>query len=195
MLNELTIAVALDEIVKFTASFMGKQAVASGASMPSYLAENKFTKKHLRLKVATNLAGLDAASAISVKSLTLTISKNVVLDDVLGTAEPEDILNRQISIEGEIVLNYEDETWKNYMKTPTDKAMEIALINTDVLIGVTTNPSLTLRFPKVDFFDWEPDYALDEIVTQTISFKANRDVSGGNQLISTCSLVNLAVSY
>ena len=195
MLNELEIEAALDEIVKFTASFMGKQAVGSGATMPSYADEYKFTKKHLRIKIAANLAALDAASAISVKNLMLTISKNVVLDDVLGTAEPEDILNRQISVEGEIQLNYEDETYKNYMKNNTFRAMEIAFINTDETIGASTNPSLTLRFPYVDFFDWEPDNALDEIVSQTISFKANRDVSGGNQLISTCTLVNTVVSY
>lgn len=196
MLDSLEINAELDEIVKYTASFMGKQAVTSSASMPSYAAENKFTKKHLGIKIAANLAGLDAASTIAVKSLTLTISKNVVLDDVLGTAEPEDILNRQISIEGELTLNYEAETYKNYMKDDTQRAMEIKLTNTDAVVGGgSTRPSLTMRFPKVDFFDWEPDYALEDIVTQTISFKANRDISGGNNMISTCSLVNSVASY
>ncbi len=195
MLNELTIEAELDEIVKFTASFMGKQAVTSGASQASVVAESKFTKKHLSVKLASAVSGLDAATAISVKNLKLTISKNVVLDDVLGTAEPEDILNRQIAIEGELTLNYEAETYKNYMKDDTNRAMEIKLSNTDVLIGASTRPSLTLRFPKVDFFDWEPEYELDEIVTQTFSFKANRDVSGANQLISTCTLVNDVASY
>lgn len=194
MINSLEITAALDEVVKFVASFLGKQSVGSSGTA-SYTAENKFTKKHLSFKVAANLAGLDAASAVSLKNLRLTISKNVVLDDVLGTAEPEDVLARALSIEGELTLNYEDETWKNYMKTPTDRAVEIKLTNTDATIGVSTNPSLTLRFPKVDFFDWEPSYALDEIVTQKVSFKANYDVSGGNEIISTCQLVNAQVSY
>jgi hypothetical protein len=52
-----------------------------------------------------------------------------------------------------------------------------------------------MQFPKVDFFDWEPHYSLDEIVTQTISFKASRDVSGGADAISTCTLVNAQTSY
>lgn len=195
MLDSLELRAELDEILQFTASFMGKQAATSGASLPAYTAENKFTKKHLSVKIASNLAGLAAATPISVKSLNLTISKNVVLDDVLGTAEPEDILNRQIAIEGEITLNYEAETYKNYMKDDTNRAMEIKWTNTDQLIGASTRPSLTIQLPKVDFFDWEPDNSLDEIVTQTISFKANRDLSGGNDLISTCQLVNSVSSY
>lgn len=195
MLDSLELTQELDEILKFTASFMSKQANTSAASMPSYLAETKFTKKHLSVKFASNLAGLSGASAVSVKSLTLTISKNVVLDDVLGTAEPEDILNRQIAIEGELTLNYEAETYKNYMKDDTKRAMEIKWTNTDVTIGASTRPSFTIQLPLVDFFDWEPDYSLDEIVTQTISFKANRDISGGNNMISTCQLVNTVASY
>lgn len=196
MLDSLEITAALDEIVKYSASFMGKQAVDSNSALlPAVVHESKFTKKHLRIKLASSVGGLAAATPISVKSLKLTISKNVVLDDVLGTAEPEDILNRQISIEGEITLNYEDQTYKNYMKNNTYRAMEIAFINTDDTIGASTNPSLTIRLPYVDFFDWEPDYALEEIVTQTITFKANRDVSGGNDLISQCDLVNDVASY
>lgn len=195
MLDSLEINAELDELVKFSASFMGKLGTGSTATMPAYIAEPRFTKKHLRLKLAANLAGIAAASAISVKSLRLTISKNVVLDDVLGTAEPEDILNRQISIEGEVTLNYEAETYKNYMRDNTFRAMEIAFINTDSTIGAGTNPSLTIRLPYVDFFDWEPDYALEDIVTQTFSFKANRDISGGNNMISTCDLVNTVTSY
>lgn len=195
MLESLEINAELDEIVKFTAEFMGKQAVTTTQSVPAVASEYKFTKKHLKVKLAANIAGLAAASAISVKSLTLTISKNLMLDDVLGTAEPEDILNQQLSVEGELTLNYEDETYKNYMKNKTARAMEIKFENTDETIGSSTRPSLTIQMPNVDFFDWEPDYSMDEIVTQTISFKGNYDVSGGNAVISTCQLVNTVASY
>lgn len=196
MLDFLEINVELDQIVRFTAGFMSKQGTSSVVRTVAYTAENKFTKKHLRLKIADVLASLTAASAISVKRLRLRIEKNVIMDDVLGTVEPEDFLNRQFSVEGEIELNYEDETYKNYMRAGTKRAMEIAFINTDAVIGAgTTNPALTFRLPLVDFLDWEPDYANDEIVKQTVSFKGNNDVSGGNKIISTCTLVNGVVSY
>lgn len=195
MLNSLEINVELDQVVKFTAEFLGKSAVGAATPTVSYLAENKFTKAHLVLKVAADLAGIAAASALSVKRLRLTIQKNVVMDDVLGTVEPEDFLNKQVAIEGEIELNYTDETWKNYMKQNTNRAMQIDLVNNDVTIGSSSRPELDIRLPKVDFFDWEPDYSNDDIVSQVISFKASHDISGGNKMISTCQLKNTNASY
>jgi hypothetical protein len=195
MLDSLELNAELDEIVKYTASFMSKAGRDTGLTVPAVVAESKFTKKHLSFKLADTIAGLSAATAISLKSLTLTISKNVEIYDVLGTAEPEDILNRQLAVEGEIELLYESETYKNYMKNGTNKCMQIAFTNTDELIGASTRPSLTFQFPKVDFFDWEPSYDLDEIVSQKISFKCNRDVSNSLEPISTCQLVNDVSSY
>lgn len=195
MLNSLEISAELDQVAMLKAGFMSKQGGSTGLTVPAVVEENKFTKKHLSLKLADDIAGLSGASGLSVKSIKLTINKNTILDDVLGTAEPEDILNRQISVEGEIKLNYESETWKNYMKDGTSKAMQIAFTNTDELIGAATRPSLTIQLPKVDFFDWEPDYSLDDIVTQTISFKASRDVANAQDVIYLCQLVNAVTSY
>lgn len=195
MIDSLEITSELDDLVRFTASFMGKKGNSWATQTPSYTSENKFTKKHVQVKIAANIAGLAAATAISLKRLKLTIAKNVILDDVLGTAEPEDILNRQISVEGELELNYEDETYKNYMKDNSTKSLQIAFINNDVTIGAATNPSLTIQMPKVDFFDWEPQYDNDEIVRQVVSFKAMHDVTNSQKIIHSCSLVNAQVSY
>jgi hypothetical protein len=195
MLESLEITAELDQVVMFTASFISKVARSTGLTVPAVVAESKFTKKHLSVKIADDIASLAAASAISIKSLTLTINKNTALDDVLGTAEPEDILNHQLSVEGEITLNYEAETYKDYMKAGTSKALQIAFTNTDATIGASTNPSLTIQLPKVDFFDWEPTYDNDEIVTQTFSFKGSRDVTNSQEVIHLCSLVNNVVCY
>lgn len=196
MLETLEIMAELDEIVKYSASFISKKATSTALTVPAVVTEPKFTKKHLRFKVADSIANLGAATAISLKSLSISFQKNTAIDDVLGTAEPEDILNHQLSIEGEITINYEDETWKNYMKNNTSRAMEIAFINNDETIGSgSVPPSLTIRLPKVDFFDWEPDYTLDEIVTQTISFKASRDVENNADAISLCNLANDVTTY
>lgn len=196
MIDSLQLTAELDQVVMFAAGFMSKQAVgATGVTMPAVADEFKFTKKHVKIKVAANIAGLAAASVISPKSAQLTISKNVQLDDVLGTVDPEDILNRQLSVEGEITLNYEDETWKNYMKNGTARAIEIFLENTDETIGASTRPSLKIQLPNVDFFDWAPDYGLNDIVSQTISFKASKDIANAQNIIHLCQLVNTVASY
>lgn len=195
MLDSLEITSELDEVVRFSASFMSKSGDTSGNTVPAAVPEYKFTKKHLKFSIANNIAGLPG-SAISIKSLTLTISKNVALDDVLGTAEPEDILNRQLSVEGSVTLSYDSETYKNFMKDGNHKAVEIHFVNTDAEIAPgSTNPSLKIQLPRVDFYDWEPDYSLDEIVTQTFSFKASRDVANGQDIIHLCELTNGVDDY
>lgn len=195
MLDSLEINMELDQIVRFTATFMGKKGNEYTTQTVTYAADARFTKKHLGFKVAANLASLDAASTISLKRLRFTTNKNAELDDVLGTAEPEDINNRQFSVEGEIELNYNDETFKDYFRNGTKRAVEIKLTNTDTLIGATSRPTLTFRMPKVGFFDWEPDYANNEIVKQTMSFKAEEDIDNSNAIISTCELINSQASY
>lgn len=197
MLNSLEITAKLDAVTMFKAAFMSKTARDTGLTVPAVVHENKFTKKHINVKVASNIAGLAGAAKLSIKNLTLKILKNVEIDDFLGTAEPEDILNQQLSIEGDLELNYVDNTWKQYMLAGTNLAMEIDIVNGDVIVtgAATTHPSLTLQFPKVDFNPWTPNYENDKITTQKVSFKCSRDVVNSLDIISLCQLVNSVATY
>jgi hypothetical protein len=196
MLDKLELSQTVDDVLRVGADFTGKTSKGASATA-TYAVENKFTKKHMTFKVATNLAGLAAASTISLKSMRITFSQNLLLDDYIGTAEPEDVLNQNFSIEGEFVLPYESETWKEYMRGNTYMAMEVKWTNTDsgAVIGAGTSPSLTFQFPRVDFIAWEPNYNNDELTVQTVSFKCNHDVSGGNSIVSTATLINAQASY
>lgn len=196
VVNTLEIVAALDETVKANINFLSKKGNTWGSLTPSYTDESMFVRKHVKVKVAAAIGDLAAASQLSIRNLRLTMGQNAVRDDVLGTVEPEDIFNQQISVEGELTLRYDSETWKQYFTTPTDRAMEIKFENDDETIGAgATNPSLTIQLPKVDFFGWDPDYTLDEIVTQTLSFKANYDIANTQNIIHLCSLVNGKTSY
>lgn len=194
MLSSLELTQTMDNVLMYTASFMGKTS-KGGSGTPAFAVENKFTKKHLSVKLATSIAGLAAATPLSLKELTLTINQNVEPDNSLGTAEPEDFLNKQRTVEGSIELNYEDNTWKEYMRDGSYRAMQIAWTNSDVLVGAASHPALTFQFPRVDFYDWEPNMALDDIVRQTVSFKANYDLTNSLAAISTCTLANTQASY
>lgn len=194
MVSKLELTAGLDNVLQYSADFIGKTSRGTSASV-SYANENKFNKNHLSFKVATNVAGLAAAAAVSVKALTFTISQDVISDDALGTAEPEDFLNRTFSVEGKVTLNYTSETWKEYMRDNTYRAMEIKWTDKDNLIGAASYAALTFQMPRVDFFEWTPNYALDEVVSQEISFKANHDVANSAAIISTCTLANEQTSY
>lgn len=192
MLNSLEFEITLEDLVKWNAEFISKVGVTSTRTMPTYVEDYKFSKRKSFIKVANDISGLAAASVLSIKSFKLTINKNLMRDSSLGTVEPEDILNQEVSIEGEIRLNYTDQTWKNYMLTPDRKALRINLV-AEKLAGATTYPSLTIDLPKVDFFSWEPDASLSDIITQQINFKANYDLTTGT-FVNACTVNNTIVT-
>jgi len=187
MLQQLEINVELEDLVKWSAEFISKVAVASGASMPSYAEDYKFGKRKAKIYLADNIAGLATATRLPIKGFTLTINKNLVRDSEGGTVEPTDIQNQQMSIEGSIRLNYIDQTYKNYMLDGTRKAMRISLTS-EKLIGSSTYGSIEIDIPKVDFFGWEPAAGNDEIVANEINFKANYDLTNG--LVESCTVNN-----
>lgn len=192
MLNTLEISAVLNEIVQYNASFISQHSVGATVSK-SYVAENKFTAKHANVKIAANLAALDAASNVAVKNFRITFNKNLMRDHDLGTVSAIDILNQSISVEGQLELLYEDNTYRDYMLDGTYKALRLDLLNTDVSLD-TGNPRLQINLPRVHFYDWEADYTNDQIAKQTVSFKALYDLSGANNLVSSIVLRNQGVT-
>ena len=194
MLNTFELSCDTDSILNFSTNFIGKTSIGSGDTA-SYSAETKFAKQHTYFKLADDIAGLATASNISIKSFKLSGNKAVTVNKALGSSEPEDINNTIFEVTGEFVLNYTGETYKNYMRDGTYKAMEVGWINTDVTIGSgSTNPSLKIQLPKADF-KWSPNYALDEIITQTVTFTGNKDLSTGQNTVHLMELVNGQASY
>lgn len=176
-------------IVDYTIGFKSKDAANWTHQTPSFTTlGSKFLHQHLVFKLATSVAGLTAASNISLKELNLTISRDVIHDTVMGTSEPEDVLSQSISVEGDVTLNLQDDTYRNFMLANTYRSMEINLLN-------GANSSLDLRFPRVSFFDWEPDYTLNEIAKQKFNFKANYDSANALDIISTAVVINTKTSY
>lgn len=188
MIESLALNIVPDEVVKFTASFKSKSS-ADASATASYSAENKFIGRHLSFKIADTTGDLAAASAISLKSLTVNFNKNLVLDNVLGTVQPEDIMNRKFEISGELELNLQNDTYKDYMLNGSYKAVRIQLTNTDVTLSPSGNPTFTLDLSRVDFEGWEAVRPNDDIATQTFTFHALYDLTNGD-VVNSCTLIN-----
>lgn len=189
VVESLKISVAPDSIVNYTVHFKSKTARNWGTITPSFTTlGSKFLNQHMLFKLAANVGGIAAATNISTKALELTINRNTIFDEVIGTVEPEDILSQAISVEGNVQLNLEDDTYRNYMLAGTYKSMQIKFL-------ISSNSSLDLQFPRVGFSEWEPDYTLNEIAKQKINFKANYDSANALAIISTATVINTKVSY
>lgn len=186
VVDSLKFTVNQSAIVSCTATFKSKSGRTVATQTPDFTGlGSKFLEQHLIFKTAANVAGLAAASAISLKSLEFTISANAMFDNVLGTVEPEDILNQQFSVEGSFELLKQDETYRNLMLDTTYKSLGISFVG-----DTAANSQLNFQLPRVDFFEWEQDRTLNQIVSQKINFKANYDAANALDVISTLTLIN-----
>lgn len=189
MVDTFELNVALEEIVKATVGLKGQVSRDSTFDKSGVIdTEYKFVGRDLKFKVAANVAGLAAATALCLKEFSMTVNKNTDYDSCLGTLEPEDILNKQMTIEGSITLNYEDNVWRDYMLNGDYKACSVQLVQTRDAAG-DQNPTVYFEFPRVDFSEWEASRDNDEIATQVINFMALYDIDN-DRLISDCYVIN-----
>lgn len=193
MIESLEIAYERGQYVQYTASFKAKKG-ATATLTPATTSENRFTHKHVTFKLASNLAGLGAASATSLKALSLSINTNLESDDVLGSVEPADFLNKQFSVEGTLEATFQNESdFKTAFMANTAKAMRLDLINTDVTIGNAANPQLRIDLAKVYFQELTKPYKINDVVMQQLAFKAVYSASD-TKLIQAV-LTNTQASY
>lgn len=192
MISSLEVTADLNEFVKFKGEVMGKPGEAA-ANTPAFLTENNFLAKNVSVKFADDLAGLGAASAIDAKNISIKIEKNLESDDVLGSDTPADILNKKFSITGSIELYYDATTYKTLSLAGTQKAVRIDLVDTGTTIGSSANPEIKIDLAKVKLTEWAKDGENDDIVKQTLDFKAFYSLAD-SQMISVV-LTNEEATY
>lgn len=192
MIDSMAIDVMIGEFSKVTIGLRSKVGATASVS-PSYTAENNFLPQHATLKYATTQAGLGAGTEVAVRSVQMSISKNVEDDMKLGSLSPADILNKQLAIEGTLELVFNDETFKTQLLADTALAIRLRMTNTDVTIGTSLNPQLTIDLYKVKFSEVARNYDNNEIVTVTVAFKAHYSISDSSMV--TIELINGQSSY
>ena len=180
------------EIGKYPTYKLGFKANASttGSLTPSYSAETAFLPQDGAVKFASALAGLDGASAISIKKATISIKQNTEEDIVVGSVTPADRLNKQYTVDGTVELLYNDRTYidTDYI-AGLGQAMRIQLVNSDVTLGSTSHPQITFDFAKVYLTDVARKITNNDIVSQTLKFKAVYSLTDSQ--IAKCVLRNM----
>ncbi len=193
MIESLEIKYERGKFITYTANFKSKKG-ADASLTASYTAENLFRPQDFVFKIADNLSGLDSASAVSIKSATLRFEKNLEIDDVLGSVDPADILNKQFVCTGTIEAVFEDEsTFKDVALGDEAKALRFDLENSAVTIGSSSHPKLKIDLAKVKFNEITRATPIGDLVMQTIGFKAFYSLSDSK--LFNCVLTNTVSSY
>ena len=191
MISSLEINASMDDYVRFTTNIMASTA-EDGSDTPAYQDEQDFVGKDITIKVADTEGGLTSASALSIKELGITFDTGAIVDYVLGNYNPEDIYDGKLSIEGNLSKNFVDETFKDLFLGDDAKYMEIAIVGSQE-IGATANPSIIITLNKVKVTGWERSGGNDELVSESIDFKAffNSD----DEEVGKITIVNNTAEY
>lgn len=189
-LDDLEISVDTSDWVMLTGNLKAKVGTTATNTV-AYGTEYDFTSKHVTVKVAANIAGLSGATALQVKSLKCKISRPSNQFFPTGVVDPAVVTTAPIEVTGEMVLQYDATTLESTWFANTVQALSIALVNTDVTIGTAARPSLTITLPRVRLNTFDMNDDLDNIIEQTVGFKAEYDTTNG--LISAVLVNNKAL--
>jgi len=192
MVKKFEMMIELGKFITYKVGLRSKPG-ATATLTPTYSAENAFLPQHGVIKTATTQAGLGAASAIALRAVKISFDTNVEDDNAIGSISPVDILNKQFSAEGELEIVFNDETFKTDFLADTAKALRVSLVNTDVTIGGSTNPALTIDFHSVKYSEFQRNYSTGDITTATVKFKAFYKLADSKMI--TCTLINTQTSY
>lgn len=163
MINQFQLRAVLDQYVRCNIGLMGKMFAADSAAI-SYVTENRFRPQDVQVKIAATANELAGASVqATMRSMTITVNKNVQEYQGLSSVTPVDFVNRGYEVRLEFELALETTTFKNYTLLNQLRAMSIKLINNDVIIGTSTKPNLELILDQIDFDPFDIDEALENV--------------------------------
>ena len=192
MLESLELSATVGDFVKINADFKSKKG-ADWTLTPSYSTDYALLGKNVKFKIADDLAWLAGASYVSVKSLTLTISKNLEEDTILWSTEPADFCNTMFGVEGNIELLREDETHRDLYDAWSKRAIRIEIEDTTTALTTWVYPKLTIDLAKVIFTEYAKTQENDWLVKQGLDFKALYSMTDSKMI--TATLINSKASY
>lgn len=192
MIDKFELSAKVWEFVTIKSDFKAKKS-ADWSLTPSYSTDYVLLGKNVKFKIASDLAWLAWASYISVKSITLTVSKNLEEDTILWSTEPADFCNTMFSVEWNVELLRENETYKDMYEAETKKALRIEIEDTTTTIGTLTYPKLTIDLASVLFTEYAKKQENDTLVQQALTFKALYSMTDSKMILAT--LINTKSTY
>lgn len=190
-IDSLEVTAELEKFVQYTVSMMGNSAIASAVGTPDYIENpNVFLPQHCSVTLYPTVQDMyDDTNGIvyPFKKLGFTVSKNVEDDQVLGNVSVADRFNKQFVIEGTLELLYSNrDLIDDYLLADTAFAMKVNMIDTSVTLGVASNPEVEFSFYKVKLSEIAREQGNNDIVSQSLSFKAfYNPADDANEQLST----------
>jgi len=171
MIDTLELSAAIGEFVKFNVAMKGGK-IEDSTSSPSFLSgtsDEAFRAAKVTVKLATDIAGLSGASAVSLTNIKFTISKNLMGIFKLGSTSLDANVNQQFGISGDFEAVYDANTYRDLFTANTKKALQIEITGA-TLIGATQYNKITIQLAQVALDSWERSSGNNDLVTETVGF-------------------------
>lgn len=192
--TKLSIKTPVDDLVNATAEFIALDEAEHADFTPAFQADDYiYRPQDITIKLATNLAGLDAANAINVKEFSIDLSNAGKPQHCLGSVSPSDNLAGILEAVGNMILDYADDTYHDLVKNGTYQAMRIELQRSDITIGATSHPTIRIDLSRVSFDSNNPDRPIDDVVKDNLSFTAHGTIDSSEPIEIT--ITNEMVDY
>ena len=178
LVQSLEIRTPVDDLVNATIEFAARDEAEHANYTPTFeTSDYLFRPYDVEIKLAANLAGLGAASALNMKEFSLSMANNGRPQQNIGTITPTDIIANLMEITGNLVIDYEGDTYHDLFKDGTYRAMQITLSRSDIDLEGGYNPSIIIQLAKVSFESSSPDRPIDDIVRDNLNFTAHYSAS------------------
>lgn len=191
VINTLKISYERGGYIMYDITTMSK-ASASASNTVAHTQENDFLPQNLTFKNATTQAGLDAASAVNIRSASLEFSQNLMSEDVLGSVTPNDFLNQSFSVKGSVTLVHNATTFSAIQNAGTYQALRFDLLHT-ATIGTSSNPELKIDLHRCSITNYNKRLTLNELVEESFDFEGHYSLTDSKMV--TVVLTNLATAY
>ena len=176
----------------YSASFTSNVSSSTTATV-SYTAPNNFRPQDGEVRIATTYAGLATGTTYAVRRASVSISKNVEDDHNIGSTTVTDRLNKQFQVTGSMELVYDARTNITELLANATRAIQIKFTNTNVLIGSSTRPAITIKLAKVKLIEVARNLGKDDIAMLTLNFEGFYSLSDTRMI--DIALVNTVASY
>lgn len=196
LVSALELELVPDDLVKAVASliFSAEEENPGAAYSPSFDSDDVyFRHQDVTIKLADDVSGLAAASALLVKSLKLTLPNGGRPNQNVSELNPGNMYVGAFDMGGSFELDLQNTDLHDAFIDGEYKALQITLLRTDVTIGASANPALVFTFPRISFENWTPNRPIEDVVTEALEFMVHNDETAG--YAARAVLTNLVPDY
>lgn len=174
-----------DSYVEVSAEFIGQYPDTSSIS-EAYTEETELAYHQATAKYGTSISNAEAGSATALRSLSLNINNNILLDEAFlsGSNEISDgcLIPGRREITGSYSLHYENTTELNKYKDNTKNALSISLQGAS--IGNAETEEIIIRLARLVLNGVPKEYNFDGLIVLNQEFEVEYNGTEGYQIQS-----------